>query len=270
MPGSPLTGQGGQFGGPRYGWGEVPNQPGAGLRSGGAGSRTNFNSGLNRGRYTSSPEAGLHRGEWQWRGHGPSAQRSYGWDYQGGVGRDEITQRSEARMGSSFQARMAQERSGGLPQGNYAIDYDRGERTGRGGGQGVDYDWGWQGHGGPSGGGMPRYGSEYGGGGYNASGGHTFGGGSRGSYGGGYGASGGVGFGSGGRGYGASGGMGYGEDYRGGGYNASGGVFGGSGNRQSYRRDFQGGYGGGMRGGYGGDYSQPLGDAEFYRRVERW
>lgn len=268
MPGMPLTGQGGQFGGPRYGWGDVP---GSGAQ---AGARHNANSGLNRGRYTNSPEAGLHRGEWQWRGHGPDAQRSYGWDYQGGVGRDEITQRTEARMGSSFQARMAQERSGGLPRGRYAVDYDRlGERAGRG--QGVDYDWGWQGHaGGIQGGGMDRgYGGEYRGGmqgggmgrayggdyrgGYNASGGgHTLGGGHR-SMGGGYGASGGA----------IGGGhrmdRGYGRDF--GGYGAErggGGGMGGYGAR---------GYDRGMRGPTGGgDDSQRLGDAEFYRRVERW
>jgi hypothetical protein len=41
--------------------------------------------------------------------------------------------------------------------------------------------------------------------------------------------------------------------------------------RGGYARDFQAGGGmGSMRGRYGGDYSQPLSDAEFYRRVERW
>ncbi|HEX6042019.1 hypothetical protein [Longimicrobium sp.] len=249
MPGNPLTGQGGQFGGPRYGWGDVP----------GAGGQ-NANSGLNRGRYTNSPEAGLHRGEWQWRGHGPSAQQSYGWDYQGGVGRDEITQRTEARMGPSFQARMAQERGGGLPRGRYAIDYDQGRRTG-GGSQDVNYDWGWQGHGGGSGrsGGMDRYGSDYRGGmqgggmsrygsdfhdgGYGASGRHTLGSGGR--QGGGYGQD--FGASAGGRGFG-------GRQLGGGSY--------GSGHARAYDR----GLGGTGRGGY----SQPLSDAEFYRRVERW
>jgi hypothetical protein len=269
----PFTGQGGQFGGPQYGWGDVP----------GAGGRNNANSGLNRGRYTNSPEAGLHRGEWQWRGHAPDAQRSYGWDYQGGVGRDEITQRTEARMGSSFQARMAQERSGGLPQGRYAIEYDRGQRTG-GGSQDVHYDWGWQGHTG----GMDRYGSDYRGGmqgggmdrGYGASGGYTLGGGhrqARGGYGsdfgGGYGASGHT-LGSGGR----TGRGGYGQDFGGsggaqfgGGYGAERGGYGG----QQYGGGSYGsghaarGYDRGMGGGRG-PYSQPLSDAEFYRRVERW
>ncbi|HEX2077108.1 MAG TPA: hypothetical protein VHG08_05350 [Longimicrobium sp.] len=166
-----LTGRGGQFGGPRYGWGEVPDNPGAGVRSGSAGSRTNFNSGLG---YTASPEAGLRRGEWQWRGHGPSAQRDYGWDYQGGVGRDEITLRTEARGGGSYLSRMAQDRSGGLPryhddydagdrwfsrlgEGRYAGDYDRGDQ-GRMGGYGRGgYD---RGYGGMGGGG--RHGMDYG------------------------------------------------------------------------------------------------------------
>lgn len=215
----------GNFGGPRYQWGDVP---------GGSG-RTQWNSGLNRGRYTSSPEAGLQRGEWQWRGHGPSAQRSYGWDYQGGVGRDEITQRTEARMGSSFQGRMAQERGGGLPRGRYAVDFDRlGERAGRR--YDGDYDRGWQGRGG----GMERgYGADYRGG-HASSGGHTLGGGGR--MGGGYGRD-------------------FAADY---------------GRERDFGGGTRGGYGydrgmrGSARGGYGGDDSQPLSDAEFYRRVERW
>ena len=267
MPGSPLTGQGGQFGGPRYNRGDVP---GSGAQ-GGAG--TNANSGQARGRYTSGPEAGLHRGEWQWRGHGPSAQQSYGWDYQGGVGRDEITQRSEARAGSTFQARMAQERSGGLPRGHYAIDYDRGERTG--GGRGVSYDWGWEARGGgmPRGGTTQRYSGDYPGGGMQRGAasrpfgatpqryGSEYGGG-------GYGASGGSGYGSGNR----QGRGGYGRDF-GAGHGHEGGGFGGGMRAgggygaQRYDRGMQGRMGGG---GYGGDYQQPLSDADFYRRVERW
>jgi hypothetical protein len=290
MAGTPLTGQGGQFGGPQYGWGGVPNQPGTGARSGSAGSRTNFNSGFTGGAYNTSPEAGLHRGEWQWRGHGPSAQQSYGWDYQGGVGRDEITQHTEARTGSSFQARMAQERSGGLPQGRYAIDYDQGRRTGGQGGQDVSYDWGWEGHGGGQQGGMnPRYGAtgqRYGGD-YRSAGGH---------------AGPGVGYGGGQQGgmnarYGSTS-QRYGGDYRSaGGYVGSGAGYGGGNpqGRGGYGREFGGGYGrergygGGMRaggrygaqnydrgmrgrmgGGYDGPYQQPLSDADFYRRVERW
>jgi hypothetical protein len=222
----------GNFGGPGYGWGDVP----------GGSERTQWNSGQARGRFTSSPEAGLHRGEWQWRGHGPSAQRSYGWDYQGGVGRDEITQRSEARMGSSFQARMAQERSGGLPRGRYAVGYDRlGERTGRGG-RDVGYDWGWQGRtGGMQGGGMDRgYGGDFRGGGYAASGGGTFGGGNRQVRG------------------------GYARDFPGDDGPERG--FGGGSGARGYDRGMRGSVGGG----YGRDYQQPLSDAEFYRRVERW
>lgn len=275
MPGMPFTGQGGQFGGPQHGWGDGP----------GGGGRSNADSGLNRGRFTNSPEAGLHRGEWQWRSHAPDAQRSYGWDYQGGVGRDEITQRTPARMGSSFQARMAQERSGGLPQGRYAIDYDSGRRTG-GGSQDVSYDWGWQGHtggmdrygsdfrGGMQGGGMDRghgnsfrggiqgggmnrgYANDFGGGGYVASGGYTLGGGHRQPRGG----------------YGQDSG-GYGGGPMGGGYGASGHTLGSGGRTGRYGQDF-GGYGArGYDRGMGGGrvpYSQPLSDTEFYRRVERW
>ena len=202
----------GNFGGPQYGWGDTP----------GGSERTQWNS----GRFTNSPEAGLHRGEWQWRGHGPSAQRSYGWDYQGGVGRDEITQRSEARMGGSFQARMAQERSGGLPQGRYAVDYDRlGERAMGHGDQGVSYDWGWEGRTG----GMDRgYGADYGGG-YRASGGgYTLGGGHRSDAGGGWTGSGHT-LGSGGTARG-----GYGRDFRGD-YGAERGGFGGGGGMQRGR-----------------------------------
>src|SRR5688500_19178236 len=47
-------------------------------------------------------------------------------DYQGGVGRDEITQHTEARGGGSYLSHMAQDRSGGLPR--YHDDYDAGER----------------------------------------------------------------------------------------------------------------------------------------------
>lgn len=251
----------GNFGGPQYGWGDAQG-----------GHARGANSGFDRGRHANSPGAGLHRGEWQWRGHGPGAQQSYGWDYQGGVGRDEITQRSEARMGSPFQARMAQERSGGLPQGRYAVDYDRlGERAGRGGGD-VGYDWGWQGRTGGMDRGENRYGAtdqRYGGD-FRASGIGWTGSGSR-QMGGGYGAT----------------SQRYGNDFRGGGggaaasgnrqmsggYGASGGWMGGGmPSRGGYGRDFQagGGTGGSMRGRYGGDYSQPLSDAEFYRRVERW
>jgi hypothetical protein len=252
----------GNFGGPRYGWGDAPG-----------GHAQRGNGGLDRGRYAGSPEAGLHRGERQWGGRGPSAQQSYGWDYQGGVGRDEITRRSEARMGSPFQARPAQERGGGLPRGRYAVDYDR--SSDHGGGNDVRYDWGWQGRGGGMNPGSDHYGSgfrpaaspRYGA--TNQRYGNDFRGGS-----------------------GASGGwMGGGGDRQMGGYGALGGWT-GSGAMQSRvgsRRDFSaghdrprdggfsGGYGardGGMRGRsagrYGGDYNHPLSDTEFYRRVERW
>jgi hypothetical protein len=244
-----LTGQGGQFGGPQYGWGGVPNDPSAGARSGSAGSRTNFNSGLNDGRHTASPEAGMRRGAWQWSGHGPSAQRDYGWDYQGGVGRDEITMRTEARDGGSYLSHMAQDRSGGLPRysqdydvgdrwfprlgeragGRYAQDYDRGMRGGMGGG----YDRGYQARGGYLGGSGNRqgYGGDYRG---RMGGGHeevTYGFGPR--QGGGY-----------GRDYGARQGGGYGRDF---------------------------GQGRALGGGYGQDYNtRPLTDEEFYSRVNRW
>lgn len=167
-----LMGQGGQFGGPQYGWGEVPGKPGAGARSGSAGARTNFNAG--GGQHNAGPEAGLRRGAWQWQGHGPSAQRDYGWDYQGGVGRDEITQRSEARGGGSYQARMAQDRGGGPPR--YASDYDAGDRwfsrPGERGGNGFarDYDRGYRGGMGADRGGQYNDGYRASGGGFGGSG----------------------------------------------------------------------------------------------------
>lgn len=292
-----LTGRGGQSGGPQYGWGGVPNDPGAGSRAGSAGSRTNFNSGQNAGGYTAGPEAGLRRGAWQWQGHGPSAQRDYGWDYQGGVGRDEITQRTEARVGGSYQARMAQDRSGGLPR--YSQDYDIGDRMLRGaGGYARDYDRGFRGH--EVGNGRAGYdqGFRAGGGVFGGSGNRSgrgddgFRGESAPAFGGQYGvgnayadrydrelrARGGVGFGSGNR----MGGQ-YDNGYRGqagrGEYQE---VTYGFGPRQSggyearqgggYGRDFgQGRALGGRGGGYGADYgARPLTDDEFYSRVNRW
>ncbi len=272
MPGSPLTGQGGQFGGPQFGWGDTP-----------AGGAQSANSGLNGGRYTNSPEAGLHRGEWQWRGHGPSAQQSYGWDYQGGMGRDEVTQRTEARMGPSFQARMAQERSGGLPQGRYAIDYDQGQRTG--GAQNARYDRGWQGQGSAQRGGIQggganprygatnqRYGGDYSAGGmqgggtvqrFSARDQHPGGDHRGGGYGGGYGGPAG-GYGGGyPQGGDASGGYGRGRGF-------GGGMRAGGAGAQGYDRGMRGAMGGGYGARYGGEYTQPLSDADFYRRVERW
>jgi hypothetical protein len=274
MPGSPLTGQGGQFGGPQFGWGDTP---GGGAHS--------ANSGQNRGRYTNSSEAGLHVGEWQWRGHGPSAQQSYGWDYQGGVGRDEITQRTEARMGSSFQARMAQERSGGLPQGRYAIDYDQGRRTGGGGMQGAQSRYGAanQRYGGDDsaggmedGGAQSRYGGDYSAGGIQGGGMQGRGtvqrfsardvrpgGGYGGDYRGGYGGPA-AGHGGGNpQGGDASGGYGRGRGF-------GGGMRAGGAGARGYDRGMRGAMGGRYGARYGGDYTRPLGDADFYRRVERW
>lgn len=261
-----LTGRGGQSGGPQYGWGGVPNDPGAGVRAGSGGSRTNFNSGLHSGRYTASPEAGLRRGEWQWQGHGPSAQRDYGWDYQGGVGRDEITQHTEARGGGSYLSHMAQDRGGGLPR--YRDDYDVGDRMLRGsggragGGYARDYDRGFRGgpydagfrsaRGGTLGGSGNRsgYGGQYDDG-YRAMGGHT------------------LGSGASARGYGAEYGS-YGGQSSRGGYRE---VTYGFGARQGggYGRDFGQGRALGGRGGYGADYgARPLTDDEFYSRVDRW
>ncbi len=244
-----LTGQGGQSEGPQYGWGGVPNDPGAGAGAGSGGSRTNFNSGLNSGRYTASPEAGMRRGAWQWSGHGPSAQRDYGWDYQGGVGRDEITMRTEAREGGSYLSHMAQDRSGGLPR--YHDDYDAGDRWFPRLGERAasryaqDYDRGFRGGMSSQGGGMYDRG-------YQASGGYLGGSGNR--------------QGSGG---------GYGGDYReqmnrGGRYREV--TYGFSGQQGGgYGRDFgQGRALGGRGGGYGGDYRRPLTDDEFYSRVNRW
>jgi 23S rRNA pseudouridine2605 synthase len=237
-----LTGQGGQSGGPQYGWGGVGNDPSVGARTGSGGSRSNFNSGLNSGRYTAGPEAGMRRGAWQWSGHGPSAQRDYGWDYQGGVGRDEAVMRTEARDGGSYLSHMAQDRGGGLPR--YHDDYDVGDRwfsrlgeraEGR---SARDYDRGFRG--GMGGGGMYDRG-------YQARGGTLGGGGNRQGFGGRYGG-----------------------DYRGemnrGGERQ---VTYGFGGRQGggYGRDF----GGRQGGGYGDDAIPPrLTDAEFYSRVNRW
>lgn len=268
-----LTGRGGQSGGPQYGWGGVPNDPGAGARAGSAGSRTNFNSGLNSGRYTASPEAGLRRGAWQWQGHGPSAQRDYGWYYQGGVGRGEITQRTEAGGGGSYLSHMAQDRSGGLPRYHddydagerwfprlgeragrgYARDYDRGFRGGSvGNGRGEPYDQGFRAAGGLGYGSGNRSGGPYDAG-YRGMGGHT------------------LGSGAGALGYGGDYGGGYGGQSSRGGYRE---VTYGFGARQGggYGRDFgQGRALGGRGGGYGADYgARPLTDDEFHSRVNRW
>jgi hypothetical protein len=300
-----LTGQGGQSGGPQYGWGGVPNDPGAGARTGSGGSRTNFNSGLNSGRYTAGPEAGMRRGAWQWSGHGPSAQRDYGWDYQGGVGRDEITQRTEARDGGSYLSHMAQDRGGGLPryhddydagdrwfprpgerEGNgFTQNYDRGFRGGMAGSEGGGmYDRGYQASGGYLGGSGNRYGR----------GDTGFRGGLAPAFGGQYGigndyadrydqelrARGGGGIGSGNR-YGADFGGGGAQMDRGGGQQV---TYGFGESRGGYSRAFGarqggGGYGrdfgqgralSGRGGGYGGDYRRPLTDDEFYSRVNRW
>lgn len=278
MPGSPLTGRGGQFGGPQFGWGDAH---GSGAQGGAGGSA---NSGPVGGRYTNRPEAGLQRGEWQWRGHGPSAQQSYGWDYQGGVGRDEITQRTVARMGSPFQARMAQERSGGLPQGRYAIEYDRGRRTGGG------YDQGWNGRGGMQGGGTrPRYGGDYPVGGTQLGDPRSRYGATHPRYGGDYPAGGMQGGGTVARfsargqhpgGASRSGGYAWSEagysggTPRGGGYGQARGVGGGMRaegyGAQGYDRGLRGGMGGGYGARSGGGDPQPLSDADFYQRVERW
>lgn len=148
----PLSGRGGRSGGPRYGWGDVRGAPGAG----GGGSRHDAQSGWVRGRHAAGPEPKLRRNEWQWRGHGPSAMRDYGWDYRGGVGRDEIAMRSEASGGGGYLSRMAQDRGGGVPR--YAGDFDVGRGFGRPG-EGRyarDYDAGYRGVAGE------RYGADYG------------------------------------------------------------------------------------------------------------
>jgi hypothetical protein len=148
-----MTFRGSEFGGPQFGWGSVPNSPETG------GGRTQHNSGRVRGQFGASPEAGLRRGEWQRQGRAPDAAAGYGWEYQGGAGRDARTLRSEAGMGSRgyYEARLAEERSGGLPRERQRFSGDRmwdrmaGDRsrgTGRGmGGYGRDF--------------APRYGRDY-------------------------------------------------------------------------------------------------------------
>lgn len=123
------------FGGPRYGWGAVPG-PGTG------GGRAQWQTGRVRGPRT-SPEAGVRRGEWQWRGHGPDSWGDYGWEYRGGVARDDVLRRRESATGrrGSYEPRLAEERSGGLPRGRDRFRADRwwGRLRGR---RRYGYDWG--------------------------------------------------------------------------------------------------------------------------------
>lgn len=137
------TGPGSGMGGPQYGWGDVRGTPQT------SGGRAQWQSGQARGRRGASPEAGLHRGEWQWRGHGPGAASDYGWEYQGGVARDAPLMRREATQGGrgAMEPRLAEERSGGLVRGSGRFDpgrrydrdygvrggYDRGFLSGGGG-----------------------------------------------------------------------------------------------------------------------------------------
>lgn len=117
-----MTFRGSNFGGPRYTWGSVPGTPQT------AGGSDQWNSMRVRGpRTPESPEAGVRRGEWQWRGHGPDSASNYAWEYRGGVGRDTTVMRTGAGMGprGSYERRLAEERSGGLPRGRERFDADR-------------------------------------------------------------------------------------------------------------------------------------------------
>lgn len=117
-----MTFRGSDFGGPRRTWGDVPGTPRT------AGGRDQWNRMRVRGpRTAESPEAGVRRGEWQWRGHGPDAASNYAWEYRGGVGRDTPVMRTEAGMGprGSYERRLAEERGGGLPRGRERFDADR-------------------------------------------------------------------------------------------------------------------------------------------------
>lgn len=134
--------RGSEFGGPQYGWG---SGHGGGMHQG--------NTGRVRGQFGASPEAGLRRGEWQRQGRAPDAAAGYGWEYQGGVGRDARTLRTEAGMGPRgyYEARLAEERSGGLPRERQRFSGDRvwdqmagdpSRGTGRGMGRGYAQDYG--------------------------------------------------------------------------------------------------------------------------------
>lgn len=117
-----MTFRGSDFSGPRHTWGSVPGTPQT------AGGSDQWNSMRVRGpRTAGSPEAGVRRGEWQWRGHGPDSASNYAWEYRGGVGRDTTVMRTGAGMGprGSYEPRLAEERSGGLPRGRERYDADR-------------------------------------------------------------------------------------------------------------------------------------------------
>lgn len=278
----PMTGQGGQSGGPQYGWGGVGNDPGAGSRAESAGSRTNFNSGL----HNAGPQAGIRRGEWQSQGHGPSAQRDYARDYdrgfrgqEGGNGRGQYDHGFRAAGGfvggsgnrtGGFRGGVAPAFGGQYGIGNeYADRYDRElrARDSRGYGQ---YDNGYRAQGGPGFGGGHRTGGQYDDG-YRAAGGQMgSGAGPR------YGADFGGGYGGQmGRGGNQEVTYGFGSRQSSGGYGArQGGGYeaGGRGQRGGYGREFgQGRALSGRGGGYDAGYAaRPLTDDEFYSRVSRW
>lgn len=254
--------------------------------------RGNLDSGPINGRYAVGPEAEMQRGGWQSRGHGPWAQRDYGWDYQGGAGRGESNPRGLSRYSQDYDVRDRGMSSGGR---GYGMDYDRGFRGGMcGGGQtggyGLTwrYDEGYRATGRPviGSGGSPRAaGGGYGGdeagrerGGFRGPLAPAFGGQHDVGPGGGYGAGSRVEYDRGYRGQ----AMNRGETMnRGGGTMNRGGqqVTYGFGERQrgGYGRDFGGrefGYGAGLGGrdaGYDRGYTaRPLTDDEFFSRVTRW
>ena len=117
----------GNYGGPGYSWGRVPNEPHLGGTSWSP--WRNFNRGMGVG-----GDDRRFRGRWQRAGRGPDAMRDYGWEYQGGYPHDASIFRTEAGMGDSMGSWAAQRRSGGLPRGRERFEVDRwGGALGRGG-----------------------------------------------------------------------------------------------------------------------------------------
>jgi hypothetical protein len=259
-----FTGRGGQSGGPQYGWGNVPNDPGAG--SGGL------------SRY--SQDYGVAEQSFRGAGGGFGYARDYDRGFrghEGGNGRG-LTFGSGNRSG----------------RGEYDQGFRAGPNTFGGGNRSGRGDTSFRGV-------APAFGGQYGVGNEYAdrydrelrAGGHTLGGGGRtgGQYDGGYPAMGG------GHTLGAGGSPRYGADFGGyggqmdrggyqevtygfaprqssGGYEArpSGGYGAGGGQRGGYGREFgQGRALSGRGGGYDAGYSaRPLTDDEFYSRVNRW
>lgn len=120
-----------RFGGPRFGWGRVPNTPHLGGPEWSP--WRNFDRGRGFGRGDRSAYDAPFRGAWQRAGHGPPQMRGYGWEYQGGYPHDAMISRTEARTGDDMTSWMAQRRGGGLPRGRERFGVDRwGGTLGRG------------------------------------------------------------------------------------------------------------------------------------------